>query len=334
MTAGSRVDADRRHHVRPRRHAGRRASCCRAAASVRAVFAGDATRPRLESAPITVEVVPTHERSALDERRARAGRAFAVSGTMSPAQPRVVCLLERQVGRRWGTVQRKRIAVSSAAPTRPRSSRRRPASTASRSVGGRRHRAAARCALLGLRAGLSQSASLSAASAALSPALLDALADLAEDRRGSARRRSRRRRRPPRAASARSPRRAVLAADDPVVLAGADPLHQLVHAPDRERMRLQRARCRKRESLSQPGSQSSYSAAWRDERVEAEPARGGAAGHHHQRPAGRQRVRLTSVAARSQRQLRGAVPLEQRQPDRQQRQPGEERQPHSDRRRC
>ena len=46
-----------------------------------------------------------------DKRRAQAGTAFAVSGTLAPSQPRVVCLLERQVGSRWVTVQRKRINV-------------------------------------------------------------------------------------------------------------------------------------------------------------------------------------------------------------------------------
>ena len=68
---------------------------------VRAVFAGDSGRPRVESGAITVEVIPRMN-LAVDKRRARAGTAFAVSGSMSPAQPRVVCLLERQVRGRWG----------------------------------------------------------------------------------------------------------------------------------------------------------------------------------------------------------------------------------------
>jgi hypothetical protein len=78
---------------------------------VRAVFGGDGGRPRVESGAITVEVIPRMN-LAVDKRRARAGTAFAVSGSMSPAQPRVVCLLERQVRGRWRTVQRKRIALS------------------------------------------------------------------------------------------------------------------------------------------------------------------------------------------------------------------------------
>jgi hypothetical protein len=81
---------------------------------VRAVFAGDGSRPRVESGPINVEVVPRMN-LAVDKRRARSGTAFAVSGSMSPAQPRIVCLLERQVRGRWRTVQRKRIATRNGA---------------------------------------------------------------------------------------------------------------------------------------------------------------------------------------------------------------------------
>ena len=81
-----------------------------ASGQVRAVFAGDATRPRLESAPVTVKVVPSMSLTS-DKRRAKAGTSFAVSGTLAPSQPRVQCLLERQVGNRWVTVQRKRINV-------------------------------------------------------------------------------------------------------------------------------------------------------------------------------------------------------------------------------
>ena len=77
---------------------------------VRAVFAGDGTRPRLESAPISVTVVPTLAITT-DKRRAKAGTAFTLTGVLSPTQVRVVCLLERQVRGRWVTVQRKRINV-------------------------------------------------------------------------------------------------------------------------------------------------------------------------------------------------------------------------------
>lgn len=79
---------------------------------VRAVFAGDAARPRVESAPIAVKVVPSLTLTS-DQRRARSGTAFAISGTLSPTQPRVECVFERQVGKRWIRVQRKRINVRS-----------------------------------------------------------------------------------------------------------------------------------------------------------------------------------------------------------------------------
>jgi hypothetical protein len=78
--------------------------------SVRAVFAGDGVRPRLESAPVPVTVLPALS-IALGARRVPAGRAVRVSGTLAPAAPRVECVLERRVGRRWVRVQRKRIAV-------------------------------------------------------------------------------------------------------------------------------------------------------------------------------------------------------------------------------
>jgi hypothetical protein len=81
-----------------------------ASGQVRAVFAGDATRGRLESAPIAVKVVPSMTLTS-DKRGAQAGTAFAIGGTLAPSQPRVQCLLERQVGSRWVTVQRKRINV-------------------------------------------------------------------------------------------------------------------------------------------------------------------------------------------------------------------------------
>jgi hypothetical protein len=81
---------------------------------VRAVFAGDGARPRVESGAITVEVVPKMSLT-VDKRRARAGSPFGVSGSITPEQPIVTCLLERQVGGRWRMVQRKRIAVRAGA---------------------------------------------------------------------------------------------------------------------------------------------------------------------------------------------------------------------------
>jgi hypothetical protein len=93
-----------------------------ASGQVRAVFAGDAARPRLESAPVSVRLVPSLE-VTLRKRRAKTGTAFPVSGTIEPSPPRVVCLLERKVRGRWVTVQRKRIGVRAgrfATKVRPR----------------------------------------------------------------------------------------------------------------------------------------------------------------------------------------------------------------------
>jgi hypothetical protein len=79
--------------------------------SLRAVFSGDATRPRLESGPVSITVVPKLT-LALKPRKLRAGHVVGVTGTMLPAQSTMVeCVVERRVGRRWKPVQRKRIAV-------------------------------------------------------------------------------------------------------------------------------------------------------------------------------------------------------------------------------
>ena len=81
---------------------------------MRAVFPGDATRPRLESTPITVHVVPSLT-VGVSATRVRRRRAVTVRGRMSPASPRVTVLFERRSGRRWVKVQRKRIAVTGGA---------------------------------------------------------------------------------------------------------------------------------------------------------------------------------------------------------------------------
>jgi len=79
-------------------------------ARLRAVFAGDGARGRMESAPIAVRVVPSLKLTVA-ATRVRRRRALNFDGTMSPAAPRVTVLFERRVGRRWVRVQRKRIAV-------------------------------------------------------------------------------------------------------------------------------------------------------------------------------------------------------------------------------
>jgi hypothetical protein len=83
-----------------------------ASGSIRAAFLGDATRPPLASSPIAIRVLPLL-RMGLSSRRLRAGRALAISGTVSPKPTtgRVEIRVERRVGRRWVRVQRKRINV-------------------------------------------------------------------------------------------------------------------------------------------------------------------------------------------------------------------------------
>src|SRR5687768_964698 len=82
-------------------------------ANLRAVFPGD-SRPRMESKAIAVKVVPSLK-IALGSSRPRRRRALRVTGTMSPATPRVTVTFERRAGRRWVRVQRKRIAVTDGA---------------------------------------------------------------------------------------------------------------------------------------------------------------------------------------------------------------------------
>jgi hypothetical protein len=79
--------------------------------AVRAVFAGDATRPRVVSSRIRVTVVPRLTLTS-NLRRTTPGGSIAVSGTLAPAQRHVDLVLERKVGRRWVIVKRKRLAVT------------------------------------------------------------------------------------------------------------------------------------------------------------------------------------------------------------------------------
>jgi N-acetylmuramoyl-L-alanine amidase-like protein len=77
---------------------------------VRAVFAGDGLRPRVESPPIPVKVVPRI--SVASSRRTGVGGRIAVSGAVSPAPAKVHVTLQRRVGRHWVRVGRRRsVAV-------------------------------------------------------------------------------------------------------------------------------------------------------------------------------------------------------------------------------
>jgi N-acetylmuramoyl-L-alanine amidase len=84
-----------------------------ASGRVRAVFAGDATRPRQESPPRRVTVLALVA-IAVDRVRFRRGRTVTVTGTATPAE-RVRLTLERRVGRRWVRERRRRLRVTDGA---------------------------------------------------------------------------------------------------------------------------------------------------------------------------------------------------------------------------
>ncbi len=79
---------------------------------VRAVYHGDGARPAAQAAATSVTVLPRLT-MALSARRVRRGTTIRAKGTLSPAPAagKVLFVLERQVGKRWVPVQRKRINV-------------------------------------------------------------------------------------------------------------------------------------------------------------------------------------------------------------------------------
>ena len=81
----------------------------RAGGQLRAVFAGDATRARLESAPRRITVLARLNLS-LDRTRVRLGGRVNVSGFADPAT-HVRLTLQRRSGRRWLTSRRRLIRV-------------------------------------------------------------------------------------------------------------------------------------------------------------------------------------------------------------------------------
>jgi hypothetical protein len=74
--------------------------------SMRAVFVGDAARPRMESPERRITIVPS-VRMRVDKGRLLRGQVVEVNGTASPAE-RVRLVLERRAGRRW-VRERKRL---------------------------------------------------------------------------------------------------------------------------------------------------------------------------------------------------------------------------------
>jgi hypothetical protein len=83
----------------------------RSTGRLRAVFAGDATRARMESAPRDVTLIPQLSIN-LGRSRMRAGQSVKVSGSASPAT-RVQLTLDRRVRRRWVRERRRLLRVRS-----------------------------------------------------------------------------------------------------------------------------------------------------------------------------------------------------------------------------
>jgi uncharacterized protein with LGFP repeats len=78
---------------------------------VRAVYGGGSGRPRLESAPTRIRVLPKVgiEMSA---KRMRVGRRITVRGTVEPIESEYVTLtVQRRSRRRWRTVERRRLRL-------------------------------------------------------------------------------------------------------------------------------------------------------------------------------------------------------------------------------
>jgi hypothetical protein len=75
----------------------------------RAVFPGDATRGRVESKPVRVDVIPRMA-IKLDRTVMRRGKRVQITGTVDPSQL-VECVIERRVGRRWVTERARNLNV-------------------------------------------------------------------------------------------------------------------------------------------------------------------------------------------------------------------------------
>jgi hypothetical protein len=79
--------------------------------TIRARFPGDATRPPMESSSLKITVVPKLA-LGLSSRRMHRRSRLAVSGVVTPPKERyVTVLLERQVGRRYRPVRKRRVRL-------------------------------------------------------------------------------------------------------------------------------------------------------------------------------------------------------------------------------
>jgi hypothetical protein len=75
----------------------------------RAVYAGDASRPRVESTAVRIDVIPRMA-VALDRATMHRGQVVRITGTVDPSQL-VQCVVERRSGSRWVTERSRRLNV-------------------------------------------------------------------------------------------------------------------------------------------------------------------------------------------------------------------------------
>jgi hypothetical protein len=75
----------------------------------RAVFAGDANRPRVESSSVRIDVIPRMT-IVLDRGSMRRGQVVRMTGSVDPSQL-VQVVVERRSGRRWVTERSRRVNV-------------------------------------------------------------------------------------------------------------------------------------------------------------------------------------------------------------------------------
>src|SRR5215207_9715757 len=120
--------------------------------------------------------------------------------------------------------------------------------------------------------------------------------------------------------------RRVLAPDDPVVLARLHPGRDLLDAPHRIAVGEQELGAQAVELVPARAPVLEV-VRLADERIEVELARGHAAGEHHHRAAGDERIAVDERRRAIRGQLGRAEPLQQRHLDREQRQPRDDRQP-------
>jgi hypothetical protein len=84
-----------------------------ASGRLRVVYPGDAVRPRQESPPRRIRILP-RLRIETDRARMRRGRVVTVTGTATPAD-RVSLRVERRIGRRWVRERKRSLAVTDGA---------------------------------------------------------------------------------------------------------------------------------------------------------------------------------------------------------------------------